>query len=178
MRTNTIRKVELNTSSVADVAFLLLSFFLMTAVIETDAGLALSLPEWHDRPIPHEVLQRNLFKIHLNSADEIMVEGEHLTSIEDLRERVQAFILNNGANPKLSTDAQNAIVSLKADRGTSHRAFMQALDEIQAAYYFIYADRAGISPEQYRALDPLNPKDRAVIDKAKAGIPMNISIAD
>ena len=178
MKTLTSRKVELNTSSVADIAFLLLSFFLMTAVIKADKGLALTLPEWRDQPIKRDVLQRNLFKIHLNSANDLMVEGERLPSVDGLRYRVKAFILNNGADPDLSTDPKSAIVSLKADRGTTHQTFITTLDEIQAAYYSIYAERSGMSMEQYRALNNHHPKDQALIEKAKAGIPMNISLAD
>jgi biopolymer transport protein ExbD len=178
MRTFTSRKVELNTSSVADIAFLLLSFFLMTTVINTDKGLTLTLPEWRDQPIKRDVLQRNLFKIHLNSANDLMVEGERLPSLEGLRHRVRAFILNNGADPNLSTDPTSAIVSLKTDRGTTQQAFITALDEIQAAYYSIYAERAGMSVEKYRALNIHHPSDQALIEKAKAGIPMNISLAD
>ena len=63
MRTAKDRKAELNTSSVAGIAFLLLSFFLMTAVINTDKGLTITLPEWRDQPIEHPVPERNLFKI-------------------------------------------------------------------------------------------------------------------
>jgi biopolymer transport protein ExbD len=178
MRTFTSRKVELNTSSVADIAFLLLSFFLMTAEITADKGLTLTLPEWRDQPITHDVLQRNLFKIHLNSSDDLMVEGERLLSLEGLRYRVRAFILNHGADPDLSTDPKDAIVSLKTDRGTTQRVFITALDEIQAAYYSIYAERAGMSVEHYRSLNIHRPLDQALIEKAKMGIPMNISLAD
>jgi biopolymer transport protein ExbD len=178
MRTVKDRKAELNTSSVADIAFLLLSFFLMTAVINNDKGLTITLPEWRDQPIEHPVPERNLFKIQLNSSNEILVEGERLPTLAGLRDKVKSFILNNGVDPTSSDDSEHAIVSLKADRGTTQQAFISALDEIQAAYYSIYAERVGLTPEQYRSLDIRNSKEKLIIEKAKAGVPMNISLAE
>lgn len=172
------RPAELNTSSVADIAFLLLSFFLMTTVISNEKGLSLTLPEWLDVPVDRPVHERNLFKIQINSTDELLVEGERVNSLSGFRKSVKQFILNNGFDPDWSEHPEVAIVSIKTDRGTSHGTFMNVLDEVQAAYYEIYADRAGISPDDYRALDPGKAGDRAVIAKARKGFPMNISIAE
>lgn len=170
------QRAEIGTSSVADIAFLLLSFFLMTTIIDTDKGLALQLPEWRDTPIESPVHQRNLFNVHLNSWDEIMIEGER-SSIAGLRKRIQEFVLNNGVDPELSEAPEDAIVSLQTDRGTSHGIFIQVLDEIQGAYYELYAERSGLTTDEYRKLDPNSPEDRKIIEKAKMGLPMNISLA-
>ena len=172
------RMAELNTSSVADIAFLLLSFFLMTTVISDDKGLALTLPEWRDKPIESPVNERNIFKIQINAMDELLVRGERISSLTGFRERIKQFVLNDNIDPGLSENPEVAIVSIKADRGTSHATFMHVLDEVQAAYFDIYAARAGVSPEAYRSLNPDKPEDRAVIARAKKGFPMNISIAE
>ena len=172
------RSAELNTSSVADIAFLLLSFFLMTTVISDEKGLALTLPEWRDVPIEHPVNQRNIFKIQINSLDELLVRNERVDNMDGVRSAVKSFILNNNESPDLSENPEAAIVSVKADRGTSHAAFMRVLDEVQAAYFEIYSARVGMSVAEYRALDPDDPNDRAIIATAKKGIPMNISIAE
>ena len=172
------RMTELNTSSVADIAFLLLSFFLMTTVISNEKGLALTLPEWRDAEPEHYVHERNIFKIQINSQNELLVEGERINTFSGLRRDVKKFVLNNNADANLSENPEMAIVSIRTDRGTSHSAFMKVLDEVQAAYFEIYSLRAGMSPAAYRALDPANARDRAVIANAKNGVPMNISIAN
>jgi biopolymer transport protein ExbD len=121
------RTTEISTSSLADIAFLLLSFFLMTTVIENDKGLFLILPEWRDEIPLAEIHERNLFRIHLNSNDAAMVEGE-ISTLNGLKERIKEFVLNNGRNVGFSDSPGKAVISLRSDRGTSHGAFIQALD--------------------------------------------------
>ncbi len=171
------RSVELNTGSVADIAFLLLSFFLMTTVIEDEKGLTLQLPEWREEVPQIARKERNVFNVHINSHQSVMIEGE-ISSIAGLKDRIHSFLLNYGQHPDLSESPELAVVSLKTDRGTTHQMFIHALDEIHGAYYEIYASNAGISVKQYRKLNPGNPADRKIIDAAKKDFPMNISIAE
>jgi len=88
--------------------------------------------------------------------------------------------LNNGQNPASSDNPEKAIVSFKTDRGTSHKRFIQLLDIIQGAYYDIYADQAGVTNAEFReaASDLTVPKNKEIYEKGRAGIPLNISIAD
>lgn len=172
------RQAELNTSSVADIAFLLLSFFLMTTVISEDKGVSLTLPEWRDIPVEQPVNSRNIFKIQINSSDQLLVNGEKMSTIQGLRAEIKTFILNHGHNPTSSENPEKAIVSLKTDRGTSHQSFVSTLSEIQAAYYEIYAARIGMSVEQYLKLNYDVRREKLLIDEAKKGIPMNISLAE
>ena len=171
------RSAELSTSSVADIAFLLLSFFLMTTVIEEDKGLSIVLPQWHDQPVQVPSHERNVFSIRLNSSDAVMVEGE-ISELEGLRAKIKDFILNPARRNDLAETPVKAVVSLKSDRGTSHKIFIAALDEIQGAYYELYAARLGISPVQYRKLRAGNPAELTLMNKAKENLPMNISLAD
>jgi len=150
----------------------------MTTVIENQKGLTLQLPPWQQQPIPAEVNARNLFSIQINAVDQFMVEGELVPDLSGLKERVRSFILNDGKDKALSDSPEVAVVSLKTDRGTSYGVFIQALDKIQAAYYEIYAERAGISPSAFRALQLQEPAQRILYDKGRKGIPMNISIAE
>jgi biopolymer transport protein ExbD len=172
------RTAEPTTSSMADIAFLMLTFFLMTAMITKDEGLTLTLPEYRQDQVIYPVPERNLFKIQINSKDEIMVEGERIPALTNLGVRIKEFILNNGKDGELSDTPEKAIVSLKTDRGTTHKVFVSALDEIQGAYYQIYASRVGLSVAAFRKLDSKNPVDKRIIEKAKDSIPMNISLAE
>jgi biopolymer transport protein ExbD len=170
------RSAEISTSSVADIAFLLLSFFLMTTIIENDKGLYLILPEWREVSAQAPIHERNLFKVHLNSYDEVMIEGE-ISTLTGLKERIREFVLNNGSKPHLSDDPKSAIVSLRSDRGTSHGIFVHALDEIQGAYDEIYAERAGMSVNALLNLSQADREKRPILEKIRREIPMNISLA-
>ena len=91
-------------------------------------------------------------------------------------------ILNPTNSEKFAESPKKAIVSFKTDRGTSYEKYIQVLDQLQGAYYQIYADRAGIPIEEYRALDVGNPREKALYQKGKGEgedeIPMAISIAE
>jgi len=175
----------------ADIAFLLLVFFLVTTTVANIKGLSVGLPpppesiEQEDVEIP----ERNLFKIQVNSFDNLLVEGEPWMGTDsDLTEMIKKFILNNGNDPASSDNPSKAIVSYKTDRGTSHKKFIAVLDVIQKAYYDIYADRVGVTNEKWReiASDPeKSPEYRELYDRGrgrlpdgKLELPMNLSIAE
>ncbi len=168
---------QLSTGSMADIAFLLLIFFLITTTIDSEKGLLMRLPPKLDRPINMEIHERNLFNILLNSQDQIMVEGKLRSDISGLRSDVITFVLNKGKDKSSSDSPEKAVVSIKTNRGTTYKQYIKILDEVQAAYFEIYAERAGLSPDAFRALDQRDPKQRALYLKARKGIPMNISIA-
>jgi len=168
---------EVSTSSMADIAFLLLTFFLMTTVIKNEKGLMMMLPIW----LPEtnaEVNKRNLFTIHINSENSFLVEGIPRENLSGIRNEIKKFILNNGADRLSSESPLHAIVSIKTDRKTTHKNFIAALDEIQGAYFEIYAEQARITTKEFRELDLNNLKEKLIYDKARVGIPMNISVAE
>lgn len=181
---------EINSSSMADIAFLLLIFFLVTTTIANDKGLLIPLPPDPDQmeDLDIKIPERNLFKIQINSADKMLVEGEPFTQDpKELKQMIKDFVNNNGRDPESSDNPQKAIVSLKTDRGTTQEKFIEVLDNIQAAYYEMYSARAGVSTEDWRKIiDNLKEPDnkriydigRGVNDEGKADYPMNISIAE
>jgi len=204
---------EVNAGSMADIAFLLLIFFLVTTQIATNKGLTLLLPPKNedDEPLEIKQNQKNVFKIQVNSADRLLVEDEPLEDVTLIREMVYDFVLNFGnpssekkGNDKVSeVDVYNslpasmksyisrslgsdessdgpgsAIVSLKADRGSSYEIFIQLLDELNAAYNRIYGERVGLTAEEFRKLNRNNPKEKELYDRARSGIPKAISIAE
>jgi len=194
---------EVNSSSMADIAFLLLVFFLVTTTIATDKGLTLTLPPKADPNQPPPDItknERNIFKILVNSSDRILIEDEPVTDLTGLRVQVKEFILNFGSpseeyvtiynalpaplkafaqrSATSSDDPKEAVVSFKADRGTSYDIYIAILDELQGAYYEIYGERVGLTADEFRALDRKKPAEQAKYRTAREGIPMNISIAE
>lgn len=171
------RAAELPASSMADIAFLLLTFYMMTTVIKSEKGIALLLPPIQITELT-PIHDRNLFTIQVNSQNQFLIENERRSNTAGLRDEIKKFILNAGIDPQQSVSPEKAIVSFKTDRGATYKTFITTLDEIQAAYYELYAQQAGITPERFRKLDLTNPAERALYEKGKKGIPMNISIAE
>ncbi|NKI30683.1 ExbD/TolR family protein [Croceivirga thetidis] len=138
---------EVNAGSMADIAFLLLIFFLVTASIETEKGLNRLLP--NKNPVPLiEIHQRNLFEISLNLEDELLVEGE-LVSLNDLRNSVKDFIDNGGIqlgniaacsyclgarSTESSDNPDKAIIAINTNRKTSYAAYVAVQNEVVGAY--------------------------------------------
>lgn len=204
-------KQEVNAGSMADIAFLLLIFFLVTTQIATNKGLTLLLPpkQEDDEPLEIKQNQKNVFKIQVNSADRLLVEDEPMDDPSLIREMVYDFVLNFGSPSSEEKDGvsdvslfnslpsemrnyinanlraedssdgpSKAIVSLKADRGSSYEIYIQILDELNAAYNRIYGERVGLTDEEFRKLNKNNPREKALYDEAREGIPKAISIAE
>lgn len=172
---------EVNAGSMADIAFLLLIFFLVTTTIATDKGLAIRLPpkpDPNDPPPEVKFNERNIFKVLINSQDRMLVEGEPMGDVSSLKEDVKRFVLNYGQNPDLSESPTDAVVSFKTDRGTSYEMYTQVLDELQGAYYEIYASELSVTPEVIRDINKAEPSLKDRYDDLKKEIPMAISIAD
>ena len=138
---------EVNAGSMADIAFLLLIFFLVTTSIENDAGLnRLMPPEVND--VIFDIKERNLFEISINDADLIMAEGDVIDP-KNLKEKVIAFIDNGGLPNQmegycdyckgdglvdLSENPDKAIISIKTQRNTSYPVYVAVQNEVIAAY--------------------------------------------
>jgi len=200
------RKVEVPMASLADIAFLLLIFFLVTTTIASDKGIALLLPPKPDPNQPPPDItknQRNIFKVNVNSSDRVLVEDEPLQDLTKIREMVKEFVMNfgeaspenqdllntlsvsqrnfvmtQGRKPDSSDSPTEAVVSFKTDRGTSYDIYLAILDEIMGAYDEIYAERVGITSEEFRNLDKKDPVQSQIYDRAREGIPRNVSIAE
>jgi biopolymer transport protein ExbD len=175
---------DIPNASMADIAFLLLVFFLVTTTVANIKGLSIALPPPPEtlENVDVEIPERNVFKIQVNSFDALLVEGEPWTGNDsELAEEIKKFVMNNGLDPASSDSPKDAIVSYKTDRGTSHKKFVEVLDVIQKAYYDLYANQVGVTNEKWReiASDPnKSPEFKAQYDKGREGIPMNISIAE
>ncbi len=125
---------EINAGSMADIAFLLLIFFLVTTTIDVDKGILVKLPPWsEEEPDIQKLKTRNVFSVLVNAQNELLVRGEP-ARIEDLRERAKEFIMNPQGRPDLAEKPTAAIISLKNDRGTNYRTYLEVYNELKAAY--------------------------------------------
>ena len=168
---------EINAGSMADIAFLLLIFFLVTTTMDVDSGISRKLsekpPENFDPPV---VKMKNIFEVNINRNDQLLVEDEEM-KVEDIKEATIKFLDNgggigkyvdgaagtkcdycNGEKSTSSSDHPNkAIISVQSDRGTSYGMYITVQNELLAAYTELrnrYAKRyvtgkyAGLSYEE------------------------------
>ncbi len=125
---------EINASSMADIAFLLLIFFLVTTTIVEDKGVLVKLPPWSNEPPETQQMKtRNVYSVLVNAENQLLVRGEP-TQLKDLRENTKKFISNPERLPNLAEDPKKAIVSLRNDRGTKYETYLEVYNELKAAY--------------------------------------------
>ena len=137
---------EVNAGSMADIAFLLLIFFLVTTTIETDSGISRKLPPIEESEEDVVIKQKNIFTVLLNGKDQLLVEDE-LMDLQDLRSAAIEFLDNGGGtgedacdycngrrDPASSDNPEKAIISLKNDRETSYKIYIAVQNELVAAY--------------------------------------------
>ena len=169
--------VSINSSSMADIAFLLLIFFLVTTTIASDKGIPMVLPPKSDQQQDIKLQERNIFKVLINSRDQLLVEGEPM-EVEEIKENCMRFLANRGRDPKSSESPQKAVVSIKADRGTTYEKYLIVLDEVTSAYNQLRADFLQIPLERFLQLDMKKPSEKAAYDRARREYPLQISEAE
>jgi len=199
---------EINAGSMADIAFLLLIFFLVTTTMDVDSGISRKLsekpPENYDPPI---IKMRNIFEVNINRKDKLLVEDEKM-EIKDLKQAAIDFLDNggrigkaiddkpgapcdycNGAKSNKSSDHPNkAIISVQSDRGTSYGMYITVQNELLSAYKELrntYAKTqikgryAGMTYDQLLLLDSKNNNElKAVVKEVKEAYPQIISDAE
>lgn len=155
----------------ADVSILTEKFTVKIATpqYEQDLGINLKLPEWEEEELdPAKLKARNVLRILVNDQNQILIGGE-MADVSDLRQRVKEFIMNPDDDPELSISPQEAIVSLKNDRGTRYDVYLEVYNEIKAAYNELW-DEEALS----RFGKPYDDLAKAEKDQIKAAIPFVI----
>lgn len=176
---------EINAGSMADIAFLLLVFFLVTTTMDSSWGLSRKLPPplIENQEPPPPIKDRNVFVVLANANDQLLVEGQ-LMEISDLREAAKEFI----ANPQRKEDlpefkevdvdllgmmpVSKQVISLQNDNGTSYNLYIQVQNELEAAYNEL---RDQLSLEKfgtkYRIIEEMaKSEDPGVSEPAKAKV--------
>ncbi|TGV02369.1 ExbD/TolR family protein [Flavivirga rizhaonensis] len=185
---------EVNAGSMADIAFLLLIFFLVTTTIETDSGINRKLPPMEESEEDVVIKQRNIFTVLLNGKDQLLVEDE-LMELKDLRAAAIEFLDNNGdgscdyckgKKDKSSSDnPDKAIISLKNERETTYKTYIAVQNELVAAYNELRDARAlaqygkpfSEMQADYKDVNWPGNKERlkAKIDQIKTDYPQKLS---
>ena len=145
---------EINAGSMADIAFLLLIFFLVTTTMNVDSGISKKLSEKPPADyVPPVIKERNIFEVNINRNNELLVEGERM-DVKEIKDAAVKFIDNGGGEGKLvdgvstgpcdyckgeksttSSDHPNkAIISVQSDRGTEYGTYIIVQNELLRAY--------------------------------------------
>ena len=183
----------LNTSSTADISFMLLIFFLITTSMDTDKGLARRLPkppEPDQEDATMDIKARNILYVRINAAGQLWVEdeinGPGYPDIKELRPRVKEFIKNEQNLSRwpekhvknidllgqcFVTDKH--VISVQTDRGTPYNMYFQVQNELVAAYNEL---RNELSKQKFgREYQYLKDEEKVAI---RQYYPQNISEAE
>ena len=141
---------QLNSTSAADFAFIILLFFLLTTSMDVDQGMPRKLPP---PPDPNaqvntelKVRERNVLKVFINTNNQILCGGEYI-ELKQLKDKAKAFIKNENNNDHMPEKeledvpffgptmiTKYHIISLQNDRGTRYQAYLDVQNELTAAY--------------------------------------------
>ena len=139
---------EINAGSMADIAFLLLIFFLVTTTMNVDAGISRKIPQKQETPPKMDINERNILEVNINKNNDLFVDGRTI-QLKELKQIAINFIDNGGGldinktpcdwcqgtKDKSSSDhPTKAIISLKTDRTTTYETYIVTLDVLNSAY--------------------------------------------
>ena len=170
------RDAEIPSASMADIAFLLLIFFLVTTTIDADKGIYMQLPPPLEDVEPPDINARNILNILVAEDGSVLADNE-ITQISTIRDLVKRHITNNGREPNLSVSPDDAVTSFKTRRGLPYDTYIEVLDEIKSAYNEVRDEAAqsqfGMGYGEYRARLDEDEED-AIADQ----FPLKLSLAE
>lgn len=177
----------LNTQSTADIAFLLLCYFLMTSTMDQQNGLQRRLPPMPDKDQKvddQKVNRRNIIIVKINSADRLFA-GNEMLDISQLKDKIKEFLTNPADDPNLPEKemknieglgeypVSKGVISLQNDRGTSYQAYIAVQNELVKAVNELREDFA-----RAKYGKPFAALSEEQQDIAKKAVPQNISEAE
>ena len=186
MAINKKKTPEVNAGSMADIAFLLLIFFLVATTMNVDSGINRTLPPWVDEEQQDAppIKERNILKVFVSAYDQLMVQGEQI-HISELKDKAKEFMLNPFDDPNLpekevvqndilgSHTVSKGVISLKADRSTTYNTYVMVQNELSRAFNEI---RDELSIEKFgKPVAELTDDQRKAVNEA---IKLSISEAE
>ena len=177
---------EIPTASMADIAFMLLIFFLVATTMDVDSGLSRVLPPMPDdeQQDDQQIRERNIFTVRVNAQDMLLVEGQ-IEDLRNLRDRAKEFIANPNdmahLPEKVVEDVEyfgevpisRQVISLQNARGTSYGMYIKVQNELTAAYNEL---RDELAMDRFgRIYDRLDSDQQAAVRRI---FPMRISEAE
>ncbi len=163
-----IPEATIPTASMADIAFLLLLFFLVATVIDVDTGLGLTLPEINEDQVEVKIDPSRMAAVLVNENGDVLINGE-VVPVFQIKDLLKARIASKNDLPK----NKKMIVSLKTDRKTVYNVYIAALDQIKLAYFEV---RDEYSNGKYgKKYNDLNQEQQVDV---KEVVPIIISIAE
>jgi len=178
---------EINAGSMADIAFLLLIFFLVTTTMDVDTGITRKLPPPVENPDEDvDVKERNVLKILVNSQDMLMVDGKR-GDVRLLKDKAKDFMALHPDNPDYpevdpkfieelgkEVPMSKGVISLKNDRGTSYEMYITVQNELARAFNEMKDEKSvELFGVKYSKL-----VDETKIDIINALVPVRISEAE
>ena len=187
---------EINAGSMADIAFLLLIFFLVSTTMDTDMGILKKLPEKFNETPPIDINERNILEININSNNDIMVEGIQISDISEIRQLALDFIDNGSGtdtagNPctwcggKKDTNSSEhpdkAIIEIQSNRNSSYATYIAVQNAVLGAYAELRDRRAlELYGSKYSELladlekNPADKKIRSRVAFIQSGYPQHM----
>jgi biopolymer transport protein ExbD len=196
---------EINAGSMADIAFLLLIFFLVTTTMDIDAGIPRKLPPKQDSKVkPPDIKKRNAFIVNINKNGEILVSGggieDRYMTVDQLKDAAKTFLDNGGGKGKngnpcdycegkrlenSSVHPNRAVISIQSSRKTKHGVYINVTNELVRAYNELREREAqklyGESYESLKERAKKNPKNEMLkkkLETVKERFPMLLSEAE
>ena len=178
---------EINASSMADISFLLLIFFLVTTTMDTDSGITRRLPPPVENPdMDVKVKERNILNVMINKYDKLMVNGRPC-DISELKDKTKTFITPSPTEDEKAPEIEwkeielignyktnKGVVSLKNDRGTSYMMYIAVQNELAKAFNELREEVAWRYFQQHYA--DMTDKDK--IDAVNKAVPVRVSEAE
>ena len=165
-----VAEASIPTRSMADIAFLLLLFFLVATTIDVDTGLGLTLPEY----VPPEEIEEvkidpdRMAAILINENNDVLVDGNP-TSVFQIKNNIKPRIISKIELPK----NKKLIVSLKTDRKTTYNTYINALDQVKLAFFEV---RDEYSNQRFG--EKYNDLTEEQQEEVKDAVPIIISLAE
>ena len=154
---------SIQAGSMADIAFLMLIFFLTTTTINTDEGLDQTLPEdCKTADCATKLLERNIFEIHLNDQGTFLIQNK-VSSKEELANQLIDFVENRSDSMIAPKNPAEAVIRIEVSRTNSYKDYVSIMDEIKTAYLQM---RTQYSQEKFsKNFNDLNAIERKLVLK-------------